>query len=76
MGGRSNLICDTLVTDKVSLNSMGGRSKAIVDTEPAAAVQTNVNDFTHDESSSMPELASDVNKVVCPPSSPTIESDK
>ncbi|GJZ25759.1 hypothetical protein Tco_0570012 [Tanacetum coccineum] len=40
------------------------KGKAIVDTEPAAVVETNVNDFTHDESSSLPELASDVNKVV------------
>nr|GFA71345.1 nucleic acid-binding, OB-fold protein [Tanacetum cinerariifolium] len=48
--------------------------KAIVDTEPAVA-ETHVNDFTHDESSSLPEHASDVNKFVCPPSSPTIESD-
>ncbi|GJZ83766.1 hypothetical protein Tco_0648939, partial [Tanacetum coccineum] len=50
--------------------------KAIVDMEHVAVVETNVNDFTHDESSSLPELASDVNKVVCPPLSPTIESDK
>ncbi|GJV63945.1 hypothetical protein Tco_1474773 [Tanacetum coccineum] len=51
------------------------KGKAIMDTEPAI-VETHINDFTHDESSSLPELASDVNKVVCPPSSPTIESDE
>ncbi|GKF09802.1 hypothetical protein Tco_0044026 [Tanacetum coccineum] len=46
-----------------------------MDTE-LAVVETNVNDFTYDESSFWPEHASDVNKVVCPPSSPTIESDE
>ncbi|GKC82961.1 hypothetical protein Tco_1138678, partial [Tanacetum coccineum] len=51
------------------------KGKAIVDTE-LVVVETHVNDFTHDESSSFPKLASDVNKVVCPPSSPTIESDE
>ncbi|GJZ27483.1 hypothetical protein Tco_0571736 [Tanacetum coccineum] len=48
------------------------KGKEIVDAERAVA-KTHVNDFTHDESSPLPELASDVNKVVCPPSSPTIE---
>ncbi|GJV30875.1 hypothetical protein Tco_1391275, partial [Tanacetum coccineum] len=51
------------------------KGKAIMDTE-LAVVETNVNDFTYDESSFWPEHASDVNKVVCPPSSPTIESDE
>ncbi|GJS77520.1 hypothetical protein Tco_0727401 [Tanacetum coccineum] len=51
------------------------KGKAIMDTE-LAVVETHVNDFTYDESSSLPEHASDVNKVVCPPSSPTIESDE
>ncbi|GJZ16894.1 hypothetical protein Tco_0553017 [Tanacetum coccineum] len=49
--------------------------KAIVDAEPAV-VETHVNDFTHEESSSLPELAYDVNKVVCHLLSPTIESDQ
>ncbi|GKD12459.1 replication protein A 70 kDa DNA-binding subunit B [Tanacetum coccineum] len=51
------------------------KGKAIVDTK-LVVVETHVNDFTHDESSSFPELASHVNKVACPPSSPTIESDE
>nr|GEZ27088.1 nucleic acid-binding, OB-fold protein [Tanacetum cinerariifolium] len=51
------------------------KGKAIVDAEPVV-VETHDNDFTHDESSSLPELASDVNKDVCPPSSPTIEPDE
>ncbi|GJZ64034.1 replication protein A 70 kDa DNA-binding subunit B [Tanacetum coccineum] len=51
------------------------KGKAILDTEPDV-VETHVNDFTHDETSSLPELAFDVNKVVCLPSSPTIESDQ
>nr|GEW24857.1 putative reverse transcriptase domain-containing protein [Tanacetum cinerariifolium] len=51
------------------------KGKAIVDVKPAV-VETHVYDFTHDESSSLHELASNVNKVVCPPSSPTIESDE
>ncbi|GJV71867.1 nucleic acid-binding, OB-fold protein [Tanacetum coccineum] len=51
------------------------KGKAIVDVEPVV-VETHVNDFTYDESSSLPELASDVNKDVCPPSSPIIESDE
>ncbi|GJZ07734.1 hypothetical protein Tco_0542017 [Tanacetum coccineum] len=59
-------------TNDVILNNPN-KGKAIVDTEPAV-VETHVNDFTHDESSSLPEHASDVNKVVCTPSSPTIES--
>ncbi|GJV93048.1 hypothetical protein Tco_1540861 [Tanacetum coccineum] len=51
------------------------KGKAIVDVEPVV-VETHVNDFTYDESSSLPELASDVNKDVCPPSSLIIEPDE
>ncbi|GJY36194.1 nucleic acid-binding, OB-fold protein [Tanacetum coccineum] len=51
------------------------KGKAIVDVEPVV-VETHVNDFTHDESSSLAELASDVNKDVCPPSSLIIEPDE
>ncbi|GJR58474.1 putative PIF1 DNA helicase/replication protein A1-like protein [Tanacetum coccineum] len=61
-------------TNDVIVNDLK-KGKAIVDTEPVV-VETHVNDFTHDESSSLPEHASDVNKIVCPPSSPTIESDE
>nr|GEW14843.1 copia protein [Tanacetum cinerariifolium] len=48
------------------------KGKVIVDVK-LAIVETRVNEFTHDESSSFPELTSDVNKFVCPPSSLTKE---
>ncbi|GJR55908.1 hypothetical protein Tco_1406429 [Tanacetum coccineum] len=41
-----------------------------------AVDETLVNDFIHDESSSLPDIASDVNKVVCRCSSPIIKSDE
>nr|GEX88551.1 uncharacterized protein [Tanacetum cinerariifolium] len=59
--------------DKYNLAPTYG--KAIVEAEPVV-VETHVNDFTHDESSSLPKLAFDVNKDVCPPSSSTIEPDE
>ncbi|GKA92231.1 hypothetical protein Tco_0814156 [Tanacetum coccineum] len=49
--------------------------KVIVDVKPVVD-ETLVNDFIHDESSSLPDIASDVNKVVCRCSSPIIKSDE
>nr|GEW84434.1 nucleic acid-binding, OB-fold protein [Tanacetum cinerariifolium] len=51
------------------------KGNSIVDAEPVI-VETHLNDFTHDESSSLPELVSDVKKDVPPLSSPTIEPDE
>ncbi|GKC13346.1 ATP-dependent DNA helicase PIF1-like protein, partial [Tanacetum coccineum] len=61
-------------TNDFSVNDPN-KGKSIVDAEPVV-VETHLNDFTHDESSSLPELASDVNKDVSPLSSPTIEPDE
>ncbi|GJY76331.1 hypothetical protein Tco_0481447 [Tanacetum coccineum] len=46
-----------------------------MDADPLV-VETHLNNFTHDESLSLLELASDVNKDVSPLSSPTIEPDE
>ncbi|GKG41695.1 hypothetical protein Tco_0473446, partial [Tanacetum coccineum] len=49
-------------TNNFSVNDPN-KGKSIMDAEPVV-VETYLNDFTHDESSSLPELASDVNKDV------------
>nr|GFA41698.1 replication protein A 70 kDa DNA-binding subunit B [Tanacetum cinerariifolium] len=51
------------------------KGKSIVDAEPVV-VETHLNNFTHDESLSFLELASDVNKDVSPLSSLTIKPDE
>ncbi|GJU54588.1 replication protein A 70 kDa DNA-binding subunit B [Tanacetum coccineum] len=61
-------------TNDFSVNDPN-KGKSIVDAEPVV-VETHLNNFTHDESLSLPELASDVNKDVSPLSSPTIEQMK
>nr|GEU32530.1 hypothetical protein [Tanacetum cinerariifolium] len=61
-------------TNDFSMNEPN-KGKSIVDAEPVV-VETHLNNFTHDESLSLPELASDVNKDVSPLSSPTIEQDE
>nr|GEU36318.1 uncharacterized protein [Tanacetum cinerariifolium] len=60
-------------TNDFSVNDPN-KGKSIVDVEPVG--ETHLNNFTHDESLSLPELASDVNKDVSPLSSPIIEPDE
>nr|GEU45310.1 replication protein A 70 kDa DNA-binding subunit B [Tanacetum cinerariifolium] len=60
-------------TNDFSVNDPN-KGKSIMDVEHV--VETHLNDFTHDESLSLPELATDVNKDVSPLSSPTIEPDE
>nr|GEV92347.1 hypothetical protein [Tanacetum cinerariifolium] len=61
-------------TNDFSVNNPN-KGKSIVDAEPVVA-ETHLNDFTHDEPSSLPELTSNVTKDVSPLSSPTIEPDE